>query len=139
MTSAALADCHGATSDSASKIRTKRMVFMKIAPVSKEGARARSALQHQRRPKYRPLMKDLRRPVFALQQSCERPVALKCHSIGDGCVAMNAGYPPCGATIIESILRVARSGLALTKMPRSNGEAPCPLPRTLPPLKSSNP
>jgi hypothetical protein len=39
MTSAALADCNGTTSASASKARTKRTVFMKLAPMAKEGVR----------------------------------------------------------------------------------------------------
>src|ERR1700676_19086 len=112
MTSAALADCHGAVSDSASKIRTKRTVFMEATPISNEKARARSGLQHQRRPKYRPRMKDLRRSVFASQQGCGRPPARPRQRIGDGCVAMNAAIPPCGATIIEGIVRVGRADLA---------------------------
>src|ERR1700681_2432061 len=124
MTSAALADCQDAASDSASKIRTKRTVFMEAAPISNEKARARSGLQHQRRPKYRPRMKDLRRSVFASQQGCERPLRLRPRRhVGDGCVAMKAAIPPCGATIIEGILRVGRAGW-LKKMPRSNGDIP---------------
>src|ERR1700730_6416552 len=91
MTSAALADCHDAASDSASKIRTKRTGFLEAAPISNERAGASSGLQHQRRPKYRPRMKDLRRSVFASQQGCERPLCLRPRrGVGDGCVAMKA-------------------------------------------------
>src|SRR6266568_2832023 len=55
MTSAALADCHGAISDSASKARTKRTVFMKATP-----AQGLQGFQHQPETKYRPRMKLLR-------------------------------------------------------------------------------
>src|SRR5258708_26698738 len=58
-----VADWQGESRDRGSKNRTKRTVFMNRAPIAKE-APAISGLQHQRRPKYRPRMKDLRRPVF---------------------------------------------------------------------------
>src|SRR6478735_4152937 len=124
MTSAALADCQGATSNSATKVRKKRTVFMEVAPVSRR-ARARPALQHQRRPKYRPLMKDLRRSVLLCSIATDgRFASGTSRRIRDGCVAMIARYQPCGATIIESILGGCRSGLASGKTPCFNGEAP---------------
>src|SRR2546430_7556789 len=60
MTSAALADCHGAISDSASRAKTKRTVFMQITPVQWA---AQSRLQHQPVTKYRSRMKVLRHPA----------------------------------------------------------------------------
>src|SRR5882724_12101161 len=60
MTSAALADCSGATSDSASKARTKRTVFMEITPVLKRAFREQG-FQHQPSTQYRPRMNYLRR------------------------------------------------------------------------------
>jgi hypothetical protein len=49
-------------------------------------------------------MKDLRRSLFALQQSPRTAALLEAlQRIGDGCVAMNTGYPPCGATIVERL------------------------------------
>src|SRR5579871_250476 len=62
MTSAALAVCHGARQDSASKNRAKLTVFM----------RQSSDFSGERKgvvTNYRPRMNDLRRRAFALQQS----------------------------------------------------------------------
>src|SRR5262249_20914746 len=55
MTSAALADCHGAIAASASKARRKRTVFIRVAPVDWRN------VQHGRR-QYRPRVNVLRRP-----------------------------------------------------------------------------
>src|SRR5882762_4819936 len=65
MTSAALADCNGATSDSASKAKTKRTVFMKVAPSSKERHPQGRDFNPNGVTKYRPRMKDLRRAAIS--------------------------------------------------------------------------
>src|SRR6266566_989894 len=67
MTSAALADCNGATSDSASKAKAKRTVFMNRSD-SKGHSRDRD-FNTNGVIKYRPRMKDLRRSGFAVQQN----------------------------------------------------------------------
>src|SRR5438105_3410703 len=67
MTSAALADCHGAISDSASRAKTKRTVFMQITPVQWA---AQSRLQHQPVTKYRSRMKVLRHPAAMQHGVC---------------------------------------------------------------------
>src|SRR5258705_5861119 len=65
MTSAALADCNGATSDSASKAKAKRTVFMKVAPSSKERHPQDRDFNPNGVTKYRPRMKDLRRAAIS--------------------------------------------------------------------------
>src|SRR6267142_4519178 len=93
MTSAALADCNGAISDSTSKANTRRTGFMKVAPSSKVMASARSGYQHYGAIKYRLRMKDLRRAVFAVPQGCGCPQRQR-HSARHhrGCLDLD----PCG-------------------------------------------
>src|SRR5271169_3586692 len=71
MTSAASADCHGAKSDSASNVRTKRTVFMKMLRIQRGIAEKR--ISQQRWIKYRPHMNYLRRQTFAVQQGPGTP------------------------------------------------------------------
>src|SRR5713101_3079937 len=69
MTSAALADCSGARSDSASKARTRRTVFMKVAP-SKKGVHPQDRdFNTNEVTKYRSRMKDLRQPAVQSTQA----------------------------------------------------------------------
>src|SRR6266566_6107155 len=76
MTSAALADCESAARDSASKAKTKRTVFIKVAPNSKERHPQGSDFNANEVIKYRPRMKDLRQPLFCrattVEAACRR-------------------------------------------------------------------
>src|SRR5215831_3809169 len=85
MTSAARADCNGASKDSASRTRAKRTVFMRQAPISKKIERpwARSIVD---------VICD--GGIFALQQSRWRGL----------------GFAPCDATAVAAILTLCRRG-----------------------------
>src|SRR5437868_3283576 len=130
MTSAASADCHGvrnagARKHSASKVRTKRTVFIKVAPISKGKDVPGSGDQHQWATKYRRRMKDLRRRVLLLcskteHASLRQSSSTQAHRRWLSC---NSGH---GTRLAaqRSLPLSCRSNSRLVEIFRSNGEVP---------------
>src|SRR3974390_3433366 len=110
--SAGLADCHGANSASASRIRAKGTLLRGLAPVFRGLGRLAS-------PNYRARMKDLRRADFAPQQSWGMHDRLR---------------PPCDATRLADILRFWTKGTPAEDV-LFHGEYPMNPPVSAPAIK----
>jgi hypothetical protein len=106
---------------------------MNIAPIAKEAGifRKDQDINTNRLSKYRPRMKDLRRPVFcpAAKPKPRAGVPNSRERAADrSALAMAAlqgllRCPPCGATGIAGILRLSRPALSPHETTRFNGES----------------